>query len=57
MRDAITDELLDAAERMEKVIHEIRRETDLHELGLYSLKNNITASFLATVSVSCRGPG
>jgi hypothetical protein len=34
VRDAITDELLDAAERMEKVIHEIRRETDLHELGL-----------------------
>jgi hypothetical protein len=34
VRDAITDELLDAAERMEKVIDEIRRETDLHELGL-----------------------
>lgn len=34
VRDAITDELLDAAERMEKIIREIRGETDLHELGL-----------------------
>lgn len=34
VRDAITDELLDAAERMEKIIREIRGETDLNELGL-----------------------
>ena len=34
VRDAITDELLDAAERMEKVISDIRSETDIHELGL-----------------------
>jgi hypothetical protein len=34
VRDAITDEVLAAAERMEKVIKEIRSETDLHELGI-----------------------
>ncbi len=34
VRDAITDELLAAAQRMEKVIREIRSETDLHEIGL-----------------------
>lgn len=34
VRDAITDELLASAERMEKVIREIRSETDLHEIGL-----------------------
>lgn len=34
VRDAITDELLAAAERIEKVVQEIRSETDLHELGI-----------------------
>lgn len=34
VRDAITDELLAAAERMENVIREIRSDTDLHEMGL-----------------------
>ena len=34
IRDAITDELLVAAELMEKVAKKIRSETDLHELGL-----------------------
>ena len=34
VRDAITDELLAAAELIEKVAIKIRRDTDLHELGL-----------------------
>ena len=34
IRDAITDELLGAAELIEKVAIKIRRDTDLHELGL-----------------------
>ena len=33
IRDAITDELLAAAELMEKVAMKIRHDTDLHELG------------------------
>ena len=33
IRDAITDELLEAAELIEKVAMKIRRDTDLHELG------------------------
>ena len=33
IRDAITDELLAAAELIEKVAMKIRRDTDLHELG------------------------
>ena len=33
IRDAITDELLATAELIEKVAMEIRRDTDLHELG------------------------
>ena len=34
IRDAITDELLAAAELVEKVAMKIRRDTDLHQLGL-----------------------
>jgi hypothetical protein len=34
IRDAITDELLVAAEIMENVVKHIRSGTDLHELGL-----------------------
>jgi len=34
VRDLITDELLAAAEQIEKVAQKIRSETDLHELGL-----------------------
>ena len=34
IRDAITDEVLSATERMEKIIKEIKSETDLHELGI-----------------------
>ena len=33
IRDAITDELLAAAELIEKVAMKIRRDTDLHQLG------------------------
>ena len=34
IRDAITDELLEAAELIEKVAKKIRSETGLNELGL-----------------------
>lgn len=34
IRDAITDEVLFVAERMEKIIKDVRIETDLHELGI-----------------------
>jgi hypothetical protein len=34
IRDAISDELLAAAELIETVARKIRSETDLHELGL-----------------------
>jgi hypothetical protein len=34
VRDVITDELLAAADLIEKVAQQIRSETDLHELGL-----------------------
>jgi len=34
IRDAITDAVLSATERMEIIIKEIRSETDLHELGI-----------------------
>jgi hypothetical protein len=34
IRDAITDELLAAAELIEKVAMKIRRDTDLNQLGL-----------------------
>jgi hypothetical protein len=34
IRDAITDEVLSATERMEMIIKEIRSETDLHEIGI-----------------------
>jgi len=33
IRDAITDELLSAAELIENVVKKIRSDTDLHELG------------------------
>ncbi len=34
IRDVITDELLAAAELIEKVAQHIRSESDLHEIGL-----------------------
>ena len=34
IRDAITDEVLSATERMEMVIRKIKSETDLNELGI-----------------------
>jgi hypothetical protein len=34
IRDAISDELLAAAELIEKVAMKIRRDTDLNQLGL-----------------------
>jgi hypothetical protein len=34
IRDAITDELLEAAELIEIVARKIRSDTDLHEIGL-----------------------
>jgi len=34
IRDAITDELLEAAELIEVVARKIRSDTDLHEIGL-----------------------
>lgn len=34
VRDAITDEVMAIAEQMEKVIKEMRSDTDLNDLGL-----------------------
>ena len=34
VRDAITDEVLSATERVENILKDIRSETDLHELGI-----------------------